>query len=108
MSIFGTNFLSHLATNTGLAQPLTDAQLRASAVPVSGPITDAQLRASNVPVAPDVTKGAWANDSKTQRVTLASDGPGVQNLQSIKDNQTNGTQNTNIASMPLYMQVQCK
>lgn len=31
--------------------PLTDTQLRASAVPVSGPLTDAQLRASAVPVA---------------------------------------------------------
>lgn len=30
--------------------PLTDAQLRASAVPVTGPLTDAQLRASAVPV----------------------------------------------------------
>lgn len=30
--------------------PLTDTQLRATAVPVSGPVTDAQLRASAVPV----------------------------------------------------------
>lgn len=30
--------------------PLTDTQLRATAVPVSGPLTDAQLRASTVPV----------------------------------------------------------
>ena len=30
--------------------PLTDAQLRATAVPVSGPLTDAQLRATAVPV----------------------------------------------------------
>ena len=30
--------------------PLTDTQLRASAVPVSGPLTDAELRASAVPV----------------------------------------------------------
>jgi hypothetical protein len=30
--------------------PLTDTQLRASAVPVSGPLTDTQLRASRVPV----------------------------------------------------------
>ena len=34
---------------------LTDAQLRASAVPVSGPVTDAQLRASAVPVSGPVT-----------------------------------------------------
>lgn len=33
-----------------VATPLTDAQLRASAVPVSGPLTDIQLRAAAVPV----------------------------------------------------------
>ena len=54
--------------STGLTQPLTDAQLRASAVPVSGTVatgglTDAQLRASAVPVSlatntPDVTDRA--------------------------------------------------
>lgn len=33
-----------------VATPLTDAQLRASPVPVSGPLTDTQLRASAVPV----------------------------------------------------------
>lgn len=31
--------------------PLTDAELRATAVPVSGPLTDAQLRATAVPIA---------------------------------------------------------
>lgn len=49
-----------VTANTGLTQPLTDTQLRASAVPVSGtvtantgltqPLTDAQLRATAVPV----------------------------------------------------------
>jgi hypothetical protein len=58
-----------VTANTGLSQPLTDSQLRATAVPVSGtffqatqpvsiaasvpvtgPLTDAQLRASAVPV----------------------------------------------------------
>jgi hypothetical protein len=58
-----------VTANTGLSQPLTDSQLRAAAVPVSGtffqatqpvsiaasvpvtgPLTDAQLRASAVPV----------------------------------------------------------
>jgi hypothetical protein len=34
----------------GSAGGLTDTQLRASAVPVSGPLTDTQLRASSVPV----------------------------------------------------------
>lgn len=36
--------------NVAVTGPLTDAQLRSSAVPVSGPLTDAQLRASAVPV----------------------------------------------------------
>lgn len=35
--------------------PLTDTQLRASAVPVSGPVTDAQMRASAVPVSGPLT-----------------------------------------------------
>ena len=39
-----------VTANTGLSQPLTDTQLRATAVPVSGPLTDTQLRASAVPV----------------------------------------------------------
>lgn len=39
-----------VTANTGLSQPLTDTQLRASAIPVSGPLTDTQLRASAVPV----------------------------------------------------------
>jgi len=49
-----------VTANTGLSQPLTDAQLRATAVPVSGtvtantglsqPLTDAQLRATPLPL----------------------------------------------------------
>lgn len=38
------------ATPVPVSGPLTDTQLRASAVPVSGPLTDTQLRASAVPV----------------------------------------------------------
>jgi hypothetical protein len=38
------------ATPVPVSGPLTDAELRASAVPVSGPLTDAQLRATAVPV----------------------------------------------------------
>lgn len=47
-----------VTANTGLSQPLTDTQLRASAVPVStGGITDAQLRATPVPISGSVTTG---------------------------------------------------
>ncbi len=38
------------ATPVPVSGPLTDAELRATAVPVSGPLTDAELRASAVPV----------------------------------------------------------
>lgn len=61
--------------STGLSQPLTDAQLRATAVPVSGtvtantglsqPLTDSQLRASPVAVSGTVT----ANTGLTQPLT---------------------------------------
>lgn len=43
------------AVTQPVSGPLTDAQLRASAVPVSGPLTDAQLRASAVPVSGPLT-----------------------------------------------------
>jgi hypothetical protein len=75
-----------VTANTGLSQPLTDAQLRASAVPVSGtffqatqpvsiassvavtgPLTDGQLRATPVPVSGTVT----ANTGLTQPLTDA-------------------------------------
>ena len=60
-NINGTVPVSGTVTaNTGLSQPLTDTQLRATAVPVSGtvtantglsqPLTDTQLRATAVPV----------------------------------------------------------
>jgi hypothetical protein len=46
------NYLTDSVTAVG---PLTDTQLRASAVPVSGPLTDTQLRATAVPVSGTVT-----------------------------------------------------
>lgn len=39
------------ATAVPVSGPLTDGQLRATAVPVSGPLTDTQLRATAVPIA---------------------------------------------------------
>lgn len=57
--VSGTVAVSGLVSvDTGLTQPLTDAQLRAAAVPISGtvntglsqPLTDAQLRNTAVPV----------------------------------------------------------
>jgi len=43
----------------------------------SNALTDAQLRAAAVPTNPNVTRGSGVVDSGTQRVTLATDGPGV-------------------------------
>jgi hypothetical protein len=54
-----------VTANTGLSQPLTDTQLRASAVPVNGPLTDAELRATAVPVSGTVT----ANTGLSQPLT---------------------------------------
>lgn len=55
--------------------PLTDAQLRAAAVPVSGPLTDAELRATPVPVAPDLgDTGYDGTVLGTNRVTITTTG----------------------------------
>jgi len=59
-----------VTANTGLSQPVTDAQLRATPVPVSGTVstgglTDTQLRASAIPVSGTVT----ANTGLTQPLT---------------------------------------
>lgn len=52
-------------------QPLTDTQLRATAVPVSGPLTDAQLRATAVPVSGTVT--VTATDLDVRNLDVAQD-----------------------------------
>ncbi len=52
------NVSGTVTANTGLSQPLTDTELRASAVPVDtglNPLTDAELRASAVPVSGSLT-----------------------------------------------------
>lgn len=43
----------------GTSNGLTDAQLRASPVPVSGPLTDAQLRAAALPVSGPITNAQF-------------------------------------------------
>ena len=49
----------------------------------NGYLTDAQLRASAIPVSPNISRGFGNVDANTQRVTLASDGPTVTALTSI-------------------------
>lgn len=56
-------------------------------VPVSGPLTDSQLRASAVPVAPNITRGSGTIDINTTRVSLASDDLTVSTLTSINNRQ---------------------
>lgn len=46
-------------------------------------LTDTQMRASPVPVSPNITRGGGPLDANTQRVTLATDGPGVASLSDI-------------------------
>jgi hypothetical protein len=48
--LLGHTDVDNFPASQAVTGPLTDAQLRASAVPVSGPLTDAQLRAAVVPV----------------------------------------------------------
>jgi len=63
---------------------LTNSQLidalATTAVQVTGPLTDAQLRATALPVAPNITRGTGTADTNTQRVVLASNSPGVTDL----------------------------
>lgn len=56
----------------GTGDGLTDAQLRASPVPVSGPLTDAQLRASAVPVSGTVTATGPITNAQFTAVTGAA------------------------------------
>lgn len=53
--VSGTVAVSNFPGTQPVSGPLTDAQLRATAVPVSGPLTDAQLRATAVPVSGPLT-----------------------------------------------------
>lgn len=79
--------------------PLTDAQLRATPVPVSGTVatgglTDAQLRASAVPVS------AASLPLPTGAATEATLSDAEADLDAILANQTNGTQVTAVSNFP--------
>jgi hypothetical protein len=54
------------------ATPLTDAQLRASPVPVSGPLTDIELRATPVPISGTVTANTGLSQPLTDSQLRAS------------------------------------
>jgi hypothetical protein len=50
LGVAGAVSVTNLPSTQAVSGPLTDAQLRAAAVPVNGPLTDTQLRATAVPV----------------------------------------------------------
>lgn len=57
--------LEAISADTGLAQPLTDAQLRASAVPVSGAVTATVTGGTVVGVAPTTTNAILSSAATT-------------------------------------------
>lgn len=77
------------AVTQPVSGPLTDAELRATAVPVSGPLTDAQLRATAVPVSGTVTANQggspWA-----QNITQIA-GVAVSSAQGMPSRLTDGS-----------------
>jgi hypothetical protein len=58
--------------DTGFIQGLTDAQLRATPVPVSGPLTDAQIRATALPVSGPLTSAQLTAAALATEVTAQS------------------------------------
>jgi len=70
VNIVGTTVTQPVSGTVTIANPgLTDTQLRATAVPVSGPLTDAQLRATPVPVS---TTAATATNSTVTLVVSSA------------------------------------
>lgn len=66
------------ATPITVSGPLTDTELRATAVPVSGPLTDAQIRATALPVsgpATDAQLRASALPVSISRTALTANSP---------------------------------
>lgn len=72
------------ASNVPVSGPLTDTQLRAASVPVTGPLTDTQLRASAVPVSGIVTASGPLTDTQLRASAVPVQGPAI----------TKGTQGT--------------
>lgn len=60
------------ASSVPVSGPVTDAQLRAAPVPVSGPLTDAQLRAAPVPVSGTVTANVGTTNGLALDATLTN------------------------------------
>jgi hypothetical protein len=76
-SLVGGRLDVHVGASTTLAvahDGLTDAELRASPVSVSGPLTDAQMRATPVPVSGTVSTGALT-DAQLRASAVPVSGP---------------------------------
>lgn len=69
LTVDGTVAVSGTVSVSG---PLTDAQLRASAVPVSGALTDTQLRAAPLPVSGTITANLGTIDGAATETSLVS------------------------------------
>jgi hypothetical protein len=72
--------------------PLTDTQLRATAVPVSGPVTDAQLRASAVPVSGPLTD----TQLRAIAVPISAASLPLPSLAATSTKQSDGSQKTQV------------
>lgn len=68
----GNVAVSNFPASQPVTGPLTDSELRATAVPVSGPLTDAQLRATPVPVSGTVTTTGGSVASATVTSVVVS------------------------------------
>jgi hypothetical protein len=76
---------------------LTDAELRASPVPVSGPLTDTQLRATPVPVSGTVTTGGLTDTQlRASAVPVSAASLPLPTGAATSTLQTNGTQQTKV------------
>jgi hypothetical protein len=72
--------------------PLTDAELRATAVPVSGPLTDTQLRATPVPVSGTVTANTGGlTDTQLRATPVPVSGTVTANTGGLTDTQLRAT-----------------
>lgn len=68
MSVELNSLVAGLPSGSAASNGLTDAQLRATPVPVSGPITDTQLRAT--PIATSESKGGSSATITTDTVAV--------------------------------------
>src|SRR4051812_10572217 len=112
--VSGAVSVSNFPASQPVTGPVTDVQLRASAVPVSGPVTDAQLRASAVPVSGPLTDTqlrASAVPVTDSRLPAALDADGgmkahIQNTVPVSGTFFQATQPVSLAAIPTVTEKQ--